>query len=159
MNTLRDRHLQNGVAAVEFAILIFVLLLIAAGIFEFGRAFWYYDALAKATRDAARYLSSADATTISSVGVPAAANLVVAEANAANLSPALTASNVNVTCNPACTDGTAPTSVTVRIGGGQSTSYTLDIGSVFPFVNAGASSSPSNYLVTLAPYTTMRYMK
>jgi Flp pilus assembly protein TadG len=157
MTTRHPSIAQRGTAAVEFSFLLFVLLLIGAGIFEFGRAFWYYDALAKATRDGARYLASADQASIGSVGVPSAVNLVVAEANAAKLSPALAAGNVNVSCNPACTDGTAPTDVTVRIGGGQSTSYTIDIGGVFPFIVPGAAS-PQVFTATLAPHTTMRYL-
>jgi Flp pilus assembly protein TadG len=61
---------QNGVAAVEFAILLpFVLIPIVFGITEFGRALYAYNTLVKATRDAARYAmmqqpgGSADAVT------------------------------------------------------------------------------------------------
>jgi Flp pilus assembly protein TadG len=46
---------QKGVAAVEFAILLPLLLLIVFGITEFGRALYAYNTLVKATRDAARY--------------------------------------------------------------------------------------------------------
>src|SRR5947199_7047109 len=102
MDLHRERlpSLPRGAAAVEFALVLTVMLLITAGIFEFGRAFQYYDALAKATRDGARYMSSAAKATISSVAVATAKNLVVAEANAANLSPALTVAEVTVTCMP-----------------------------------------------------------
>ena len=54
---------MHGVAAVEFALLLFLLLILVAGIVEFGRAFWYYDALAKATRDGARFLSMSRVST------------------------------------------------------------------------------------------------
>jgi Flp pilus assembly protein TadG len=47
---------QKGVAAVEFAILLPMLLLIVFGITEFGRALYSYNTLVKATRDAARYV-------------------------------------------------------------------------------------------------------
>lgn len=49
---------QRGVAAVELGIVIVPLVLLAFGITEFGRAFYQYNTLAKATRDAARFLSS-----------------------------------------------------------------------------------------------------
>ncbi len=48
---------QRGVAIIELAISLFFLLLVTIGITEIGRAFWYYNAIQKATRDAARYLS------------------------------------------------------------------------------------------------------
>jgi len=140
----------RGAAAVEFAIVLSLMLLITAGIFEFGRAFQYYDALAKATRDGARLMSDAPKATISSVAVSNAKNLVVAAANAANLKPLLTTADVVVTCTPAaCADGTAPTDVEVSISG-----YTITIGGVMPFVSGTTSYTG----VPLAPHTTMRYM-
>lgn len=48
---------QRGVAAVEMAILLMPLIFIVFGITEFGRAFYQYNTVVKATRDAARYLS------------------------------------------------------------------------------------------------------
>ena len=140
---------ERGAAIVEFAIVLSLMLLITAGIFEFGRAFQYYDALAKATRDGARYMSTVPKATISSVAVSDAKNLVVAAANAANLSPNLTTGDVVVTCTPACADGTAPDDVEVSISG-----YSINIGGVMPFVSGTTSYSG----VTLAPHTTMRYM-
>jgi Flp pilus assembly protein TadG len=140
----------HGVAAVEFAIVLSLMLLIVAGIFEFGRAFQYYDALAKATRDGARYMSAAPKATISSVAVSNAQGFVVTAANAANLKPLLTTANVVVTCTPAaCADGTAPTDVEVSVSG-----YTITIGGVMPFVTGTTSYTG----VPLGPHTTMRYM-
>jgi Flp pilus assembly protein TadG len=46
---------QRGVAAVEFAILLPLLLFIVFGITEFGRALYAYNTIVKGTRDAARY--------------------------------------------------------------------------------------------------------
>lgn len=51
------RHMQ-GVAAVEFGILLIPLVMLAFGITEFGRAIYSYNSLAKSVRDAARYLTS-----------------------------------------------------------------------------------------------------
>ena len=142
--------LARGAAIVEFAIVLSLMLLITAGIFEFARAFQYYDALAKATRDGARLMSAAPKATINSVAVSNAQALVVAAANAANLNPLLTTAEVVVTCTPAaCADGTAPTDVEVSISG-----YSINIGGVMPFVSGTTSYSG----VPLAPHTTMRYM-
>ena len=152
MNPYCERlpSLARGAAIVEFAIVLSLMLLITAGIFEFGRAFQYYDALAKATRDAARYMSAAPKATISSVAVSNAKDLVVTAASAANLSPILTTAEVVVTCTPAaCADGTAPTDVEVSISG-----YSINIGGVMPFVSGTTSYTG----VPLAPHTTMRYM-
>lgn len=49
---------QRGVAMIEFAILVPLLLLILFGITEFSRALFEFDTLDKATRDACRYLST-----------------------------------------------------------------------------------------------------
>ncbi len=142
--------LARGAAVVEFAIVLSLMLLITAGIFEFARAFQYYDALAKATRDGARLMSAAPKATINSVAVSNAQALVVAAANAANLNPLLTTADVVVTCTPAaCADGTAPTDVEVSISG-----YSITIGGVMPFVSGTTSYTG----VPLAPHTTMRYM-
>lgn len=48
---------QSGVAAVEMALLLPFLLLLAFGLTELGRAVYQYNTLAKAVRDGARHLS------------------------------------------------------------------------------------------------------
>lgn len=48
---------QIGAALVEFAILLPLLVLIAFGITEYGRAVYQYDTLTKSVRSAARLLS------------------------------------------------------------------------------------------------------
>ena len=48
---------MRGAVAVEFAILLIPLLTLVMGVAEFGRAIYQYEALTKATRNAARYLS------------------------------------------------------------------------------------------------------
>jgi Flp pilus assembly protein TadG len=48
---------QGGVVAVEFAIVLIPMVLIVFGITELGRAFYQYNTLVKATRDAVRYKS------------------------------------------------------------------------------------------------------
>lgn len=64
---MRRAQRQSGAVLVELALLLFPLLLLVFGITEFGRAVYQYNALAKAVRDGARYLSQyapGDATRI-----------------------------------------------------------------------------------------------
>lgn len=159
MKRLIDFREQKGVAAVEFALVLVFLLLLVAGIVEFGRAFWYYDALTKATRDGARFLSIADRETFDTF-IDDAQTLVANAANAANLNPALTSSQVSVTClNDSfnvitCgSNAAAPDSVRVAITG-----YSIDIGGMFPFLSPTGGTSTVYSGVALAPQTTMRYM-
>lgn len=51
------RQLQRGVAIVEFALVLPLLLLLTFTVTELGRALYQYNTLAKSVRDAARYLS------------------------------------------------------------------------------------------------------
>lgn len=150
---------QKGVAAVEFGLLIILLLMIVGAIIEFGRVFWYYDALSKATRDGARLMSKADKAIIASTEVNAAKDLVVAAVNAAKVSPGLTTGNVRVECLNdsysaiACVDGTAPENVRVTI-----INFDVVIGGLMPlFVATGGLADYD--AVTLAPHTTMRYLR
>ena len=147
--------IQNGGAAVEFSLILTLLISILAGIFEFGRAFWYYDALTKATRDGARLMSVTDTLTIATPGVADAQTLVANAVSAAGV-PDFTTANVEVTClddtfaDATCTNGTAPGGVRVQI-----IDYSMSIGQFIPFL-LGASSS---YTANLSPHTTMRYMR
>lgn len=142
---------QGGIAAVEFALMLFVLLLVGAGLAEFGRALWYYDAIAKGTRDAARHLSTVPTASLGgAVGTSAD---IVADAASAAAVPGFTSANVGVACAPtACGAALQPTDVT-RVT--VNASYVLRIGSLFPFIS---SSGAHGWTVTLAPHTTMPYM-
>ncbi|WP_322025102.1 TadE/TadG family type IV pilus assembly protein [Burkholderia sp. BCC1977] len=51
------RSRMRGVAAVEFALVLMPMIVLATGVAEFGRAIYQYETLTKATRNAARYLS------------------------------------------------------------------------------------------------------
>lgn len=144
---------QRGAVVVEFALVLTFLITLMAGIFEFGRAFWYYDTLTKATRDGARLIAMAANTKIEA-GVGLTQARVVNAVSAAGV-PDFEADNVTVTCLNAafgtidCTNGVLPWGVRVQIVG-----YGMTIGQYIPFL-IGANS---NYTATLAPHTTMRYM-
>lgn len=131
---------QQGVAAVEFAILLPMLLLIIFGITEFGRALYSYNTIVKATRDAARYVM---------IQQPGGAADAVAKCLAVYgntgcsgnpLAPGLTLAMVSVCDWQRCSgthqsQGAAPVVnlVTVTVSG-----YTFQ--SFVPFVTAGLSS-------------------
>jgi hypothetical protein len=142
---------QRGVAAVEMALVIIPLLLIVAGIIEFGRTFWYYDALAKSTRDAARYVSNTRVSPTVGVNDTIKTNAELMVVNAVNAAkvPNFTADNVDVVCDP--TDCIAPNYVTVSITG-----YSISIGSWIPIIFYTGTSS---WVARPAPATTMRYMQ
>lgn len=146
---------QHGSLIVEFALVLTLLISLVAGIFGFGRMFWYYDALSKATRNAARTLSVSNPATIASVSMAAARDEVNLAAGNAGL-PGFATTNVVVTCldssmnDTACTDGSKPAGVRVRVSG-----YSVLLGSHIPFL-LGTSRT---YTIDLAPATTMPYMR
>lgn len=151
---------MRGAAAVEFAIVVGLLALILGGVIEFGRAFWYYDAITKATRDAARYMTTVPKQSIAteanaaataspySTSNPLSARSIIVNAVGAAGVPSLTGGNISITCLPvACQNGVAPGYVSVAI-----TNYQVDLGSWFP-LPFGVVAIP------LEPWTTMRYMR
>lgn len=154
-NPLRHRRAsprQKGAAAVEFAFLVFLLLVIGAGLVEFGRAMWYYDALAKGSRDAARYLSTVAAGNLGGSGSTTAKSIVADAAAAAGV-PEFSSGDVTVSCWPtSCSAVVLPTDVT-RVT--VSATFPMTLGALFPFLGGGSASMA----VTLAPHTTMPYMR
>jgi Flp pilus assembly protein TadG len=149
----RQHTRQSGAALVEFALVATILVVLMAGMYEFGRAFWFYDALSKATRDGARAMSVAKVATISSIGVPAAKTVVANAAVAAGMST-FDASYVTITCldtdyNAAtCSDGMA------NLGGVkvEITGYRINIGQTIPLIGNPVQG------IDLTPSTTMRHM-
>lgn len=145
---------------MEFAIVIGLLVLILGGVIEFGRVFWYYDAITKATRDAARYMTTVPTGSIATEADAAATDppysaanplrarsIVVNTVQAAGV-PSFISGNISITCLPAaCQNGVAPGYVTVGV-----TNYQVSLGSWFP-LPFGTVSIP------LEPWTTMRYMR
>lgn len=148
---------QQGAAIVEFALVLTLLITLMAGIFEIGRAFWYYDALVKATRDGARFMSVTDKATLTTLvtGGIALTKKQVADAATKAGVPNFAEGNVDVQCldatfaNTGCVNNAAPVAVRVQITG-----YTRTIGQLIPFLIGGSR----NYSATFAPHTTMRYM-
>lgn len=154
---------QDGVAAVEFALLLIVLLMIVAGVVEFGRTFWYYDALTKGTRDGARFLSNVSLDQIGSVAGNATEpdcgathsrtprGIVYCAAVTANV-PDFDIDDVDVLCDGvACVDNVRPEYVQVAISG-----YPVTIGGWIPVI---LPTGATTWDVAISPSTTMRYMR
>lgn len=144
--TLRIRCKSRGVAAIEFAIMLPLLVLVFTGMIEYGRLMWHYDVLAKATRDAARYLSMEK--TIGNAETDQArtmADNTAAAAGVDDLQPV--PAQIAIACDPNC--GT-PSRVTVSIN------YGFVIGEWVPIIGPNFSTQ---FPVTLSPHTTMPYMR
>lgn len=146
--TMNNNFLQRGVAAVEFAILLPLLLLIVFGITEFGRALYSYNTIVKGTRDAARYVM----TQQPGGGADAVAQCLAVYGNpgctGSPLAPGLAIAMVSVCDWQRCpgthqAQGSAPVVnlVTVTVTG-----YAFQ--SIVPFVTANVSS------LTFAPIST-----
>jgi Flp pilus assembly protein TadG len=120
---------QRGVAAVELALVIIPLLLLVFGVSEFGRAIFQYNTLAKATRGAARFLS----TQGSGLGHAQAVCLAVhgdRTCTAPTLVSGLSASNISI-----CDATNCPaTHLAVQTGTGQLSLVTVTV-SGFQFVS------------------------
>jgi Flp pilus assembly protein TadG len=156
---IRTKHKARGVAVVEFALLLVLLLIIVAGVVEFGRTFWYYDAWAKATRDGARFLSMSRVSTTVALDSTFENNAIAMVKNTANKArvPNSLTTDVKVMCDynsntgtftDCTTGGYIPDYVTISVA------YPVKIGEWIPFVTL--VNAPWN--VTLSPSTTMRYM-
>lgn len=102
----------KGVVAVELAILMVPLMMLAFGAVEFGRAIYHYNTLAKAVRDGARLLAQNNPADASYAARQNEARCLVMHGNidctGPTLVPALTAAHV-VLCDRVhlngCTNG------------------------------------------------------
>ena len=91
MRRLRMRG-DCGSAAVEFAIVIPVLLLLVLGTVEFGRVFWFQNSLTNAARVGARTM----AIEASAANPNAVSDAKAQTVGAATVAPALTTAQVTV---------------------------------------------------------------
>lgn len=139
---MKKQSVQKGVALVEFALVLPLLLLLTFLVTEFGRAMYEYNALTKVARDAVRYLSvQLPATKINEARNLMVYGKTVPQTGDLPLARGLTLSNVPTdTCCTWQVTGTNPVinTVTVRISG-----YTFRplAASVFGVVLAGGNGT------------------
>jgi Flp pilus assembly protein TadG len=90
---------RNGTVAIEYALILPVMLLFTLGIMDTGRLLWTYITLTRATEAAARYGAVCDPATVTCTGIP---DYAVAQAwgindvTAANFTPSTPACGVQV---------------------------------------------------------------
>ncbi len=96
----KKRYRQRGVAAVEFALVLLPLLIIAFGAIEYGRAIYHYNTLVKSTRSAVRWASLAPATSTGYSSFVTQAKCLAVYGNTGcsgnPLAPSLTVANVKL---------------------------------------------------------------
>jgi Flp pilus assembly protein TadG len=146
----RFRRDEQGVQLLELAIVIPIMMVMFAGIAEFGRYFYEFTTLAKASRVGARYLASKSVT--SSTNYQLVAKNIVVYGNAAGTgSPildGLTTDNVSVTYQ----GGTSglPETVTVSITGYEHDPL-FDLGGLL-------NNDALSLAIEVKPSVTMRYL-
>ncbi len=152
---------QQGAAAIEFAFILPVLLLIFTGMIEYGRVMWHYDVLAKAARDAARYLSSVPASALGGEASSSTSTARSIVANAATQAGVVVTgldplAYITITCSPAaCTSPASGSGSTVTVA----INYPYVIGGWLPVFGATPADAPAVITAALAPYATMPYMQ
>ncbi len=139
---------ERGVQLVELAIVIPILLLLFAATAEFGRYFYEYTTLAKATRVGARYLATAAVKTTEDTS---AKNLIVFGNTAGTGTPLLTGlTTANVTITRTGGVPVLPQTVTVQITGFKHQPL-FDLGKL-------TKSTTLSMNIDVKPSVTMRYL-
>lgn len=140
------RH-ESGVQLIEVVLVMPLLLLLLAATAEFGRYFYTYSALSRATHIAARYASDKILDGTNPDHRAAAKNMAVYGLATTGTTPVITGLTTNqVTVTP---NGTAPSYQTVTV----SINYTYQ-----PVFNLGNWLGGSWANVPVTPSTTMKYL-
>lgn len=115
----RNQRAQRGVAAVEFAILLPLLVVLLSAPLFIGRILWHYTAAQKAAYDGARYLASVPEAEIRATGLAPSAESVaraIATAELSELNPGLDPPSIGVLCDAGpCNGFSVPTTVSVLV--------------------------------------------
>lgn len=144
----RLRRDERGIQLVELAIVIPIFVLLFAATAEFGRYFYEYTTLAKASRAGARYLATASVKTAEDT---TAKNIVVYGNSAGTGSPVLTGmTTANVTITRQGGVPVLPETVTVKISDFKHQPI-FDLGKLLKITSLSMN-------VDVKPSVTMRYL-
>ena len=138
---------ERGVALVEFALILPLLLILSFITVEFGRALYQFNTVAKSVRDAARYLTVQPPGT----HLTEAANLVVYGNTAGSGSPIASGLSTTYVQTPVWqTVGTDPVmnTVTIRVSGyGFQSMFTSAFGLTFgPFTYSDITATMRSHM-------------
>jgi Flp pilus assembly protein TadG len=128
-NAILTRSRERGIAAVEAAVLLPILLICLTFPVFFARYFWHYTVAQKAAQDAARYLSTVSAQEMRSKTLAKAAAAVATEivrTEMGELSPGTDIDDPFIECgNAPCgfKAGTVPSTVRVLISFGMKDTF------------------------------------
>lgn len=140
--TTATQQRQRGIAAVEFAIFLPIMLIMLALPLYFGRILWHYTAIQKSAYDAARYFSSIPRSEMKDPSKVSAARdfaLSIIAAETAELNPGPYPASKLVLCDGGqCSGWTIPTTVTVEVQ-----IYVTDI--FLPGITSGLAGLDSNH--------------
>jgi Flp pilus assembly protein TadG len=111
---------QRGVAAVELALLLPIMLVFLAFPLFFARYFWHYTVAQKAAQDAARYLSTISVQEMKTASLAQSAVAIasqIATTEMAELNPGSAPPSVAFVCgaDPSTGTGARPLPATVRV--------------------------------------------
>ncbi|MBY0240265.1 MAG: pilus assembly protein [Burkholderiaceae bacterium] len=113
------RHCQQGIAAVEFALVLPLLILLLIVPLYFGRVMWHYAAMQKAAQNGARFLASVPLATMrdpNKVGYALQLTDDIVRAHLDELNPGEFPLVIDKDCNDlTCTGYSTPTTVTVGV--------------------------------------------
>lgn len=143
------RRDEQGTQFVEVALVIPILLVLLAATAEFGRYFYYYSTLSKATRTAVRYVTSRPFTPdvkTEAINLAVCGNTATCSALTPIL-PGLSASNFTITSTGS--NVYFPETVTVQV-------VNYNYQPIFDLGNFASGASWAS--VPVSPSTTMRYM-
>jgi hypothetical protein len=144
-------HRQRGIAAVEAAIMIPILIVFLTFPIFYARCYWHYTVAQKAAQDAARYLSSVPALEMQSkklAKAAAAVSLEIAQREIAELAPGTSIDDPQVYCDAVLCGsvaGKVPSTVHVFINFGI-------VDNIFGVVDTG------RYGIQITADVTMRYV-
>ena len=144
MPPLPNHGRSRGIAAVEFALVLPLLLMLLVFPLYFGRLFWHYAAIQKAAQNSARYLSTVPLHAMKSPTkishVVQLTNTIVQQ-HLAELNPGAYPPSVTIQCDGiTCNGFTAPANVRVVVVASVEDIFFPDVSGMTILLTADASS-------------------